>query len=203
MRGIATSFLGGYCCRRVYQGPSSAGEAVSPSVSCRAKEFLRWVVQSSQVQGAYPSELSSTWRGLGSCGGHRRTRFVNRFAMPSRLRCRRDSVQWLSLSSALGPVAVDRHELKRSWRTRFGCRTLMEKSCSSGIRRTANQCVARTGGSRFAKFHFQPQRRLPPVAHADRLLRRTMERCHGSREGSPMRRTNLALIENQRIASFH
>jgi hypothetical protein len=32
----------------------------------------------------------------------------------------------------------------------------------------ANQRVERTGGSRLALLQFERQRRLPPVAHADR-----------------------------------
>jgi hypothetical protein len=37
-------------------------------------------------------------------------------------------------------------------------------------RRTPNQPVERTGGSRLAHVQFERQRRLPPVAHADRWL---------------------------------
>ena len=31
-----------------------------------------------------------------------------------------------------------------------------------------NECVERTGGSRFARLQFERHWRLPPVAHADR-----------------------------------
>jgi hypothetical protein len=38
----------------------------------------------------------------------------------------------------------------------------------------ANQRVERTGGSRLAQLQFEHQRRLPPVAHADRWAARAL-----------------------------